>query len=321
MLKGENYTNQLYESYASRLAINTMINGECGIIDNYGDKMEVTYNNNIVTISNGMAVVKGGLIRETTYTTLNATLTDGLYYSVVLEIDLSQTNTRQEFNQGSFKLLSNNGSYPTLQQDDLSLSINTGVYQMELARFQTSASAITNFTDRRNILSYNSLIQELRSAISSVIAGDLTADQVSYDQSTTVKQKLDSLQTSVNTISPYETSTEIVNKYKITGTYISGRKTDADADAGRDEVISTSDRNVDLRKKVTLSGGYFPVALLGVYSGNTSEKYDYRYGYLSSQTTGSCYAHYYFMNNDGDSVNASNLPQPKVTILWIKVKP
>ena len=200
MLKGENYTNQLYESYASRLAINTMINGECGIIDNYGDKMEVTYNNNIVTISNGMAVVKGGLIRETTYTTLNATLTDGLYYSVVLEIDLSQTNTRQEFNQGSFKLLSNNGSYPTLQQDDLSLSINTGVYQMELARFTTSASAITNFTDTRKILSYNSLIQELRNAISRVISEDLGATDISYDQNTTVKQKIDAIQTQVNSL-------------------------------------------------------------------------------------------------------------------------
>ena len=212
MLKGENYTNQLYESYASRLAINTMINGECGIIDNYGDKMEVTYNNNIVTISNGMAVVKGGLIRETTYTTLNATLTDGLYYSVVLEIDLSQTNTRQEFNQGSLKLLSNNGSYPTLQQDDLSLSINTGVYQMELARFTTSASAITNFTDRRNILSYNSLIQELRSAISRVISEDLSATDISYDQNTTVKQKLDTMQTQINNFS---TTAGYIQKYQM----------------------------------------------------------------------------------------------------------
>jgi cell fate (sporulation/competence/biofilm development) regulator YlbF (YheA/YmcA/DUF963 family) len=177
-----------------------MINGECGIIDNYGNKMEVTYNNNIVTISSGMAVVKGGLIRETTYTTLNATLTDGLYYSVVLEVDLSQTNTRQEFKQGSFKLLSNNGSYPTLQQEDISLSTNTGIYQMELARFQTSASAITNFTDTRKILSYNSLIQELRSAISKVISEDLKASDISYDDNITVKQKIDATINDVNTI-------------------------------------------------------------------------------------------------------------------------
>lgn len=200
MLKGENYTNQLYESYASRLAINTMINGECGIIDNYGNEMEVTYNNNIVTVSSGFAVIKGGLINETTSSSLNATLTDGLYYSVVLEIDLSQSNTRQEFNQGSFKLISNQGSYPILQQDDLSLMTNTGVYQMELARFQTTNSSIMNFTDTRNILSYNSLVEQLRAAISRVAAGELQASDIGYDENITVKEKLDSLSTDVTNL-------------------------------------------------------------------------------------------------------------------------
>lgn len=306
MLKGENYTNQLYESYASRLAINTMINGECGIIDNYGDKMEVTYNNNIVTISNGMAVVKGGLIRETTYTTLNATLTDGLYYSVVLEIDLSQTNTRQEFNQGSFKLLSNNGSYPTLQQDDLSLSINTGVYQMELARFTTSASAITNFTDTRKILSYNSLIQELRSAISSVIAGDITADQVSYDQSTTVKQKIDSLQSSVNNISPYETSSQIPTKYAVTRGSGTNQNT---------AQCYNSTRNYDAWITVTKSG-YYPIALVGTQGDDA----DIRHGYLSNQAAGTCRAHWIYRNNAGNSLNYTDVPRATLTVLWVKIK-
>lgn len=200
MLKGENYTNQLYESYASRLAINTMINGECGIIDNYGNEMEVTYNNNIITIASGFAVIKGGLINETTSSSLNATLTDGLYYSVVLEIDLSQSNTRQEFNQGSFKLISNRNSYPTLQQDDLSLLTNTGIYQMELARFQTTTSAIINFADTRNILSYNSLVEQLRAAISRVTAGELQASDVGYDENTTVKEKIDSISTDVTNL-------------------------------------------------------------------------------------------------------------------------
>lgn len=320
MLKGENYTNQLYESYASRLAINTMINGECGIIDNYGDKMEVTYNNNIVTISNGMAVVKGGLIRETTYTTLNATLTDGLYYSVVLEIDLSQTNTRQEFNQGSFKLLSNNGSYPTLQQEDISLNTNSGIYQMELARFQTSASAITNFTDTRKILSYNSLIQELRSAISKVISEDLSASDIQYDENTTVKQKIDTMQSAVNNISPYETSTQIPDKYRVTSTDISGRTTRYKYDNNKDEVLSQNKFWFDLQGRVNLSG-YYPIALVGVRSGSREYKYDYRYGYLTDQTSGSCYAHYIYLNPDNESKNASDLPKAAVLVLWVKIKP
>ena len=153
MLKGENYTNQLYESYASRLAIDIMTDGECGVVNGHGNGMEVTYSGNNVTISSGVAIIKGGLVTETTSETLVAALVDGLYYSVVLEIDLSQTNTRESFNQGSFKLISNNGSYPTLQQDDISLSRNTGIYQMELARFRTTASAIIDFTDTRKIVS------------------------------------------------------------------------------------------------------------------------------------------------------------------------
>ena len=320
MLKGENYTNQLYESYASRLAINTMINGECGIIDNYGNKMEVTYNNNIVTISNGMAVVKGGLIRETTYTTLNATLTDGLYYSVVLEIDLSQTNTRQEFNQGSFKLLSNNGSYPTLQQDDISLNTNSGIYQMELARFQTSASAITNFADTRKILSYNSLIQELRSAISKVISEDLSAGDIQYDENTTVKQKIDTMQSAVNNISPYEALDKIKDKYKVTSTDISGRTSRYNYDNNKNEVLAQNNFWFDLQGRVNLSG-YYPIALVGVRSGAREYKYDYRYGYLSDQASGYCYAHYIYLNPDNESKNASDLPKATVLILWVKIKP
>lgn len=152
MLKGENYTNQLYESYASRLAIDIMTDGECGVVDGHGSNMAVTYNSNNITISSGVAIIKGGLVTETTNETLTAALVDGRYYSVILEIDLSQTNTRQSFNQGSFKLIYNTGSYPTLQQDDISLTRNTGIYQMELARFRTTASAIQDFVDRRKIV-------------------------------------------------------------------------------------------------------------------------------------------------------------------------
>jgi hypothetical protein len=217
MLKGENYTNQLYESHASRLAINTMINGECGIIDNYGNEMRVTYNNNIITIASGFAVIKGGLINETTSSSLNATLTDGLYYSVVLEIDLSQSNTRQEFNQGSFKLISKRNSYPTLQQDDLSLLTNTGKYQMELARFQTTNSAIINFTDTRNILSYNSLVEQLRAAISQIIAGDISADEISYNKNTTVKEKIDQLSNEIVTTVTTKINGGLMAK-RVTGT-------------------------------------------------------------------------------------------------------
>ena len=168
MLKGENYGNQLYESYASRLAINTMLNGECGIIDNYGSKMEPTVSGNTITIADGFAVIKGGLLIETTYETLNVTLQNDMYHVLVLEIDLSQVNTREQFNQGSFKILSQESQYPSLTQEDISLTPTSGIYQMELARFQTTNSAITNFTDKRNIVSYTAMMGRLEEAIKQV---------------------------------------------------------------------------------------------------------------------------------------------------------
>lgn len=168
MLKGENYGNQLYESYASRLAINTMLNGECGIIDNYGSEMEPTVSDNTITIADGFAVIKGGLLIETTYETLNVTLQNNMYHVLVLEIDLSQVNTREQFNQGSFKILSQENQYPSLTQEDISLTPTSGIYQMELARFQTTNSTIINFTDNRNIVSYTALIGRLEEAIKQV---------------------------------------------------------------------------------------------------------------------------------------------------------
>ena len=197
MLKGENYNNQLYESFASRFAINTMINGECGIIDNYGDKMAVTYNGNAITISSGFAVIKGGLIIETTYETLNVALENNMYHRLVLEVDLSQTNTREQFNQGKFKILSESGSYPSITQDDISLTPNSGIYQMELAKFQTTNSSIINFQDTRKTLSYNSLIQELRDAISRVIQGEITVNDIGWEQNTSLKEKIDSMDTAI----------------------------------------------------------------------------------------------------------------------------
>lgn len=201
MLKGENYSNQLYESFASRFAINTMINGECGVIDNYGDKMEVTYNGNAITVSSGFAIIKGGLLIETTYETLNVSLENNMYHRLVLEIDLSQSNTREQFNQGKFKIISNSGSYPELSEDDISLTPNTGVYQMGLAKFQTTNSAITNFQDTRKILSYNSLVQELRDAISRVIQGEISASDIGWDNNTSLQQKITSMDSTVSNLS------------------------------------------------------------------------------------------------------------------------
>lgn len=182
MIKGQTYSNQLFENWAYRLTFDTILNGNNGVLEQYGNKMQVTATNNNIVVGSGLAVIQGGIIENTSDLTLVPQLQANEYYRVVVEIDMSQTNTESEFNQGTIKLISQSGSYPTLITQDTIRG--TGKYQYELARFQTTSSAIQNLTDTRTYLNYNSLYQELRNAIDDVIQGGINAEQVSYDNST-----------------------------------------------------------------------------------------------------------------------------------------
>lgn len=125
MLKGENYASQLYENWSNRLAFNTVLKGNCGIIEGFDNEMEVTVSGSNVSIDSGVAIIKGGIIRNTTLTTLSVQLEANKYHSVVVEIDLSKVNTENDFLQGSIKIISNTGSYPTLTQQDIELTPTT----------------------------------------------------------------------------------------------------------------------------------------------------------------------------------------------------
>ena len=122
MLRGENYASQLYENWSNRLAFNTVLKGACGIIEDFDNEMEVTVEGSTVTIDSGVAIIKGGIVRNTTEASLSVQLEANKYHCVVLEIDLTQVNTDESFNQGSLKIISNTGSYPTLTQQDIELT-------------------------------------------------------------------------------------------------------------------------------------------------------------------------------------------------------
>lgn len=184
MIKGQTYSNQLFENWAYRLTLDTLLNGNDGVLEQYGGKMQVTASNNNIVVASGLAVIQGGIIENTSDLTLIPQLQANEYYRVVVEIDMSQTNTTESFNQGSIKLISNSGSYPTLiKQDTIQ---GQGKYQYELARFQTTSSAIQGLTDTRTYLNYNSLYQELQNAIDEIIQDGINAEQVAYDNSTSL---------------------------------------------------------------------------------------------------------------------------------------
>ena len=170
MLAGYTYDSQLFTSEAFRKFQNEFIDGNCGVLDG----MSVTTTNTTATIADGWAIIKGGLLREQGGTTLS--LTNNGYYIVALQIDLSQTNTETDFNQGSLVALRGTNDYPTLVQQDL--TDGGTMYQMGLAKFQKTDNGISNFEDIRPNLNWTSLYtkyaQELQSLedLSSVITTD-----------------------------------------------------------------------------------------------------------------------------------------------------
>lgn len=171
MLKGQVFSQQLFENQIFALFIDTFLNGTNGIASNYKNGMPVTYSGSNITIGSGAICIQGRFLEEDTSTTLNAG-NDNLYCKLVVEIDLDKTNTASDFQQGSYKIITSANDYPTLTQTNI-VKNNTGVYQYELARFQTTSSGISNFQDKRTFLDFNSIYQIIQEHIQAIDAGSV----------------------------------------------------------------------------------------------------------------------------------------------------
>lgn len=167
MLKGHVFSKQLFENHIFALFINTFLNGEDGVSDNYLNGMEVTYSGSNVTIASGAVCVQGRFIEEDSSATLNAG-TSNLYNKLVIEIDLDKQNTETSLNQVSYKIITSSSGYPNLTQSDI-VKNNAGIYQYELARFRTNASGITDFQDMRSFLNFESIYQKIQADYQSVL--------------------------------------------------------------------------------------------------------------------------------------------------------
>lgn len=155
MLKGQVFSRQLFENQIFALFINTFLNGQNGVSNNYKNGMAVSYSGNNVTVSSGAVCIQGRFLEEDTSTTISAGA-DNLYCKLVIEIDLDKTNTDSSFLQGSYKIVKGANSYPNLTQTDIAGN-NAGVYQYELARFKNTPSGIAEFQDMRTFLDFTSI--------------------------------------------------------------------------------------------------------------------------------------------------------------------
>lgn len=150
MLKGHVFDLQTFTSEAFAITFDKVLQGRCGILKG----CDLSNTSNSATIGEGYFVVKGRPLQVVGNETVSNISNNG-YYSLVCEVDLSKTNTADTLNQAAIKTVYNASSYPTLTQQDITGSGT--VYQYEFARFKVESGSITNFTDRRTYLDFETL--------------------------------------------------------------------------------------------------------------------------------------------------------------------
>lgn len=168
MLKGHVFSKQLFGNPIFALFINTFLNGTNGVSNNYKNGMAVTYSGSTVTVDSGAVCIQGRFLEEDTYTTLSAG-TNTAYCKLVIEIDLDKENTKSEFTQASYKIITSTSGYPNLTQSNIVKNV-AGIYQYELARFRTGASGISEFQDMRTFLDFTTIYEQITQEYQAILA-------------------------------------------------------------------------------------------------------------------------------------------------------
>lgn len=162
MLKGHVFNLQTFTSEAFALFIDKFLNGRSGVAK--GCSLSNTTTS--ATIGEGYFVVRGRFLQIISGETITNITANG-YYSLVCEIDLSKTNTADQLNQATIKVISNTSAYPTLTQQDIT---GTGtVYQYEFARFRVESGSITNFTDKRTFVDFTTIYDVIQNESQKVL--------------------------------------------------------------------------------------------------------------------------------------------------------
>ena len=167
MLKGHVFKEQVFGNQIFALFINTFLNGQNGVSNNYKNGMQITYSGNTLTVQSGAVCIQGRFLEEDTSTPISAG-TDTSYCKLVIEIDLDKQNTEQQLLQATYKIVKSSSNYPNLTQNDI-VKNNAGIYQYELARFKTSSSGISEFQDMRTFLDFESVYNTIKTEFESVL--------------------------------------------------------------------------------------------------------------------------------------------------------
>jgi len=185
MIKGYVFSNQLASNDIDSMIFRKMLDYNDGILNGF----EISNTNTIITIGQGNFLIAGRPVGIIGSETVTAT-TDIAYCKLVLEIDLSRTATPTTFEQAQFKIIKSTTSYPEVTQEDMD---NGGqIYQVELARFRTTANGITEFTVTAPAIDFEAiytkiqndvgvLIDELEEELQNVESGSAYVLKTTYD--------------------------------------------------------------------------------------------------------------------------------------------
>ena len=90
-------------------------------VDGVTKGCKVTADRQNIYVAKGYFVIYGRFVKVTGQETItpDAVQAGTLYCRLVYEVDLSKTNTLEEFQQGAFKILSSGSTYPTPTKQDL----------------------------------------------------------------------------------------------------------------------------------------------------------------------------------------------------------
>lgn len=193
MLKGDVFSNQLYNVHMFALFQDLFLDKKSGIADGYKNNMSVTASGTNITINSGACIIRGRSVEEDSSTTLSTASITNKNCALVIEIDLSKTNTDSSLLQADYKILQSSSGTPSLTQQDIINNYSSGIYQFRLATFTTNATGtISNLVvddQRLSIESvYNSFNDEMQEKLDEL---DQAIDNVTTD---TVVGRLDDVE-------------------------------------------------------------------------------------------------------------------------------
>lgn len=139
-IRGITFPKQIVSSNDDAHIYGILLNGKKGRTK--GCKM--TFATDDIYISEGYFFVANRLVEISSAETIATPIvTTTTYCRLVFEVNLSETNTTDAFNQGTFKILTGTTDYPTIKQEDL--EIGGAIFQLPFAHFIKTVSGINAF--------------------------------------------------------------------------------------------------------------------------------------------------------------------------------